>query len=229
MPHLTRSARLALGLGIAALAGLGVTIAGAQSDETPRGTDPLAATELEVATDLARASGATESDRGLGDDDIILLVERHEADKAEEDGPRRADVYVYSYDDDVLTHTVVDVDAGTVESSTALTDAQLPLVAEEAERALDLALADPEAERLLATAYRQAAGRDLTDPATELEIQPIVFRADSRPGAGRAVAACGRHRCAQLMIQTSDHLLVEAMPIVDLSDERVISDTGVFS
>lgn len=229
MPHLTRRGWLAVGLVVAGLAALGVTIAGAQTDDAVRGTDPLSADETETALGLARGSNPGEA-IGLGDDDLVLLIERHEEEKSvEEDGRRRADVYVYSYDDDVLTLSVVDVATGEVDQSRVVPDTQLPLIAEEAERAMAIALADPELERFLATAYRQATGRDLVDPATELVAQPIVFLADSRPGSGPLAAACGRHRCAQLLLRTSDDLLVDLLPIVDLSSEQVVSRTGFFS
>ena len=84
-------------------------------------------------------------------------------------------------------------------------------------------------ERELATAYRQATGRELTDPATQLEIQALIFRADGNPGVRGGAAACGRHRCAQFMIQTPDDLLVNLFPVIDLSAGRVVSRTGDFS
>ena len=230
MPHLTRRAWLAVGLAIAGLAALSVTIAGAQTDDTPRGTDPLSADELTAAGDLAQGSNPGEA-AGLGDDDVVLLVERHEEAKADEDeGLRRADVYVYSYDDDVLTWTVVDTATGQVDQSQVVPDTQLPLIQEEEDRALDIALDDPEFARLLATRYRQATGRDLADPATDLEIQPIVFRSDANPRAAAAGAGdCGEHRCAQLMIQSTDDLLVNLLPVIDLSSGEVLTETGFFS
>ena len=231
MPHLTRRAWLAVGLAIAGLAALGVTIAGAQTDDTPRGTDPLSADELRPPSTWLRGP-ARPSAAGLGDDDVVLLVERHEEAKADEDdGLRRADVYVYSYDDDVLTWTVVDTATGEVDQSQVVPGTQLPLIQEEEDRALEIALADPEFAQLLATRYRQATGRDLADPATDLDIQPIVFRADANPAAAAGGAgACGRHRCAQLMIQSTDDLLVNLLPIVDLSTDAAASaETGFFS
>jgi hypothetical protein len=214
---------------IAGLGAAGVAIAGAQGDDTPRGTDPLSDTEEQAALDLAQGSGGAESG-GLGDDDVVLRVERHEDEKDEgaDSDTRRADVYVYSYDDDTLILTVVDLATGEVDSTEDLTGAQLPLTQDEGAHALELATADPDFEQLLATRYRQATGRDLTDPATELEIDPIIFRADNSPSVTGPAAACGRHRCAQLMIQTTDDLLVNLLPIVDLSTERLVSQQGFF-
>jgi hypothetical protein len=217
---------LAVLVAIAGLGAAGVAIAGAQGDDTPRGTDPLSDSEEQAALDLARGSGDTES-TGLGDDDVVLRVERHEDEKDNPDS-RRADVYVYSYDDDTLILTVVDLATGEVDSSEDLTGAQLPLLPEEGDHALELATADADFEQLLATRYRQATGRDLTDPATDLVIDPIIFRADEGPNVTGPAAACGRHRCAQLMIRTTDDLLVNLLPIVDLSTERLVSERGWF-
>jgi hypothetical protein len=213
---------------MAGLTALGVAIAGAQGDETARGTDPLSATELEAAAALARGSNPGEA-AGLGDDDVVLLVERHEEPKDAADGLRRADVFVYSYDDDVLTHNLVDLASDEVLQSRPITGEQLPLVEEEEARALEIALADADFEQLLATRFRQGTGRDLVDPATDLKIDAMVFSAATNPAAARGAAArCGEHRCAQLLIRSSDDLLVNLLPVVDLSADRLVSREGFF-
>ena len=75
MPHLTRRAWLGVGLVVAGIAALGVTIAGAQTDDTARGTDPLSTEETETALGLARGSNPGEA-LGLGEDDLVLLIGR---------------------------------------------------------------------------------------------------------------------------------------------------------
>jgi hypothetical protein len=227
--RLNRRVAIAVGLGLAGVAAVGWTIAGAQSDDTPRGTDPLSAEEVETAAAQAQGSGHAESG-GLGADDVVLRVERHEEDKAVEDtAPRRADVYVYSYDDDVLTLTVVNVDTGHVDSSATVPNTQLPLIREEQDRAIQLAMDDPSFAQRLSDAYHEATGRALTDVATEVEVEPIVFRADSNAATVGAARQCGRHRCAQLMLQSTDDLLIDLLPVIDLSAGRVVSQTGFFS
>jgi hypothetical protein len=229
VPKLNRHAALAVGLGFAAIAALGVTFADAQSDDTPQGTDPLTETEIQVALTDAQGSGNPES-TPLGDDDVVLLTERHEEEKAVEDGaPRRADVYVYSYDDDVLTWTLVNVETGSIDDSAVVPRTQLPLVQEERDRALQLAMDDPRFADRLATAFRQATGRDLQDVATDLEVEPIIFRADANGDTTGAARQCGRHRCAQLMLQSTDDFLIDLLPVIDLSAGRVVSQTGFFS
>ena len=150
----------------------------------------------------------------------------------EEDGLRRADVYVYSYDDDVLTLSTVDVATGEVDRSQVVPNTQLPLIPEESERAMDLALADAAIRQALATAYRQATGRDLADPATDLEMQPIIFRADANPGQPQGAARpCADATAApSSSIESTDDLLVDLLPIVDLSTRPGgRAETGFFS
>ena len=220
---------MAVGLGFAGLAALGWTIADAQTDDSPHGTDPLTQTEVEAALAEAQGSGPAES-TGLGDDDVVLLIERHEEAKAVEDSaPRRADVYVYSYDDDVLTWQLVNVETGAVDDSATVPDTQLPLVDEERDRVVEIAMENPQFEQRLATAFRQATGRDLGDVATDVIVDPIIFRADANAETTGAARQCGRHRCAQLMLRSNDDLLIDLLPVIDLSTGRVASLTGFFS
>jgi hypothetical protein len=226
---LNRRAAVAVVLGIAGLAALGWTIADAQSDDSPHGTDPLTESEVEDALAQAQGSGPGES-TGLGDDDVVLRVERHEEEKAVEDSaPRRADVFVYSYDDDVLTWQVVNVETGRVDQDSVVPDTQLPLVDEERDRALEIAMANPQFEQRLATAFRQATGRDLGDVDEDLVVEPIIFRADSNTSTPPAARRCGQHRCAQLMLSSSDEFLIDLLPVIDLTAGRVVSQTGFFS
>lgn len=223
-----RRAALAAGLGLLGIAAMGWTIAGAQSDDVPRGTDPLSTTEVEAALAEAQTSGGPEAG-GLEPDDVVLRVERHEEEKAAAEGaPRRADVFVYSYDDDVLTWTLVNVDTGEVEDSDVVPNTQLPLVQEERDRALQIATDDPQLAQLLATEYRRATGRDLQDIATDVVADPIVFLAEANGSATGAARQCGRHRCAQLLLESSDDLLIDLLPVIDLSTGRVVSQTGFF-
>lgn len=230
MPQLTKKAWLGIAVAAIAVAVLGVTIAGAQSDQAPRGTDPLSPAELDQAADLARGSSGGQESTGADADDIVVLVERREEAKGADPALRRADVWEYSYDDDILTRTLVDLTTGRVVRSQVIPDTQPPLTPDEVDRALTLALEDPAFETLLATRYRQATGRDLLDPATDLRLQAMVFRADANPRAATGDAArCGEHRCAQLLVQTSDDILVNLLPIVDLSEGRLVAQEGFFS
>ncbi len=232
MPHLTRRSWLVAVAGVIGLAAVGFTIVDAQSEDPRVGTDPLSPGEEQSALDLVTSadSGGPEAG-GLQDDDVLLLVERHQEAKADEDaGLRRADVYVYSYDDDVLSYSLVDLADGSVVDTSTSTGTQLPLVQEEIDRATQIAMDDPRFVSRLEAEFQRATGRAMADPTEDLIVQPITFLAESMPNrATGAIANCGEHRCAQLMLQSSDNFLINLLPIVDLSDGRVISREGFFS
>jgi hypothetical protein len=239
---------------VLAVAGLGAAFAGAQSGEPRSGTDPLSPTEQQEAIAAAGFAGETGADDestggdsatddstggdggesgGAGetigtDDVVVLLVERHEEGKGPgADDLRRADVYTYDYGTDTLTISVVDLATFEVDNSQTVTGTQLPLIEAETDLALELALADDEVAELLGDEYAEATGATLTDPVNQLIIQPIVFLASSNPNAATGAAAgCGDQRCAQLLIRTTDHLLIDLLPIIDLSSQRVVSDDG---
>ncbi|MBL8774496.1 MAG: hypothetical protein JNK12_01135 [Acidimicrobiales bacterium] len=228
------------GIGIAVLAlgvaAAGSTFAGAQGDDTRRGTDPLSAEEVRAALDdggVSPESGAPESagPESLGanglPEHLVLLVERHVEDKGADD-LRRADVYEYSYADDTLTVSLVDLADGTVDDTQVVQGTQLPLVEVEAQRALDLLFADPDFRERLDAEHLRATGAPLVDPAAELIVEPIVFLAEAVPTVAQGEAAeCGIHRCAQFLIQTDDHVLINLFPLVDLSDGVVLTADGV--
>jgi len=220
-----------------AVAAYGSGFAGAQGDTARRGTDPLTPDEVSAAVtaaDLPQASAEPESvapdvlgPNGLPER-LVLLVERHLEDKGADPGLRRADLYEYSYPDDTLTVSVVDLADGRVDETETVQGTQLPLVEVEAQRALELLLADPTFSERLAVEYQRVMGRPLGDPTEDLDVQPIVFKADAVPtvATGRA-AECGLHRCAQFLIQTADHALINLFPLVDLSVGAVLTPDGV--
>lgn len=223
----------ALALGVAAA---GSTFAGAQGDDTRRGTDPLSAEEVQAALDDSGVSPEAAAPESAGPESLpanglperlVLLVERHVEDKDAGD-LRRADVYEYSYADDTLTISLVDLADGAVDDTQAVQGTQLPLVEVEAQRALDLLFADPDFRERLDAEHLRATGTPLVDPAAELIVQPIVFLAEAVPTVAQGEAAeCGIHRCAQFLIQTDDHVLINLFPLVDLSDGVVLTADGV--
>lgn len=228
-------------VGAVTLAALGSALAGAQGDDSPRGTDPLSAEELEAAVDAAgspvpaavdpppgQAAAESAGANGLPDR-VVLLVERHEEPKGDETaGLRRADVWEYSYADDTLHRSVVDLSDGSVDDTTSGQGTQLPLVAVETDRAVELLFADAAFADLLAAEFENATGRVLRDPSNDLDVEPIVFRADAMPTVAQGAAtACGIQRCAQFLIQTADHVLINVFPLVNLSEGVVIDTDGV--
>jgi hypothetical protein len=160
----------------------------------------------------------------------LLKVEREVPVKgAAADTARRARVDVYRYESDTLVTLVVDPATGRVVSTTTSTGVQLPLTANEQATAVLLALEDPAVGPRIAAEYRRVSGgRTLTDPDAQLRVAALVFLADSMPNRplGNA-SSCGAQRCAQLLLQTSEDVLMEIMPIVNLSRSTVL-DTQPF-
>lgn len=234
-----RAGWITAGLGVAALAVAAYSsgFAGAQGDASRRGTDPLSPEEAVAAVTAADIPPASAEPEAAGPEALganglperlVLLVERHLEDKGADLDLRRADVYEYSYPDDTLTVSVVDLADGRVDRTDSVQGTQLPLVEVESQRALELLLADPAFAERLAAEYQRVMGRPLGDPEADLDVQPIVFKADAVPtvATGRA-AECGVHRCAQFLIQTTDHALINLFPLVDLSAGVVLTADGV--
>ena len=234
-----RARWIAAGLIAAALAvaAYGSGFAGAQGEAGRHGTDPLSTEEVAAAVEGAGVPSTAARPESAGPEALganglperlVLLVERHEEDQGADEGLRRADVYEYSYPDDTLTVSVVDLADGSVDGTTSGQGDQLPLIDVEAQRAVQLLLADPAFTERLTSEYQRVMGEPLDDPATDLDVQPIVFKADAVPtvATGRA-ALCGVHRCAQFLIQTTDHALINLFPLVDLSAGAVLTADGV--
>lgn len=221
-----------LAVGVAAI---GSTFAGAQGDDTRRGSDPLSADEVSTAIgdlgapDSTAAPADAESLGANGlPERLVLLVERHLEAKDADPALRRADVYEYSYTDDTLTRSVVDLADDTVDEETSGQGTQLPLIEVEEQRSLELLFADDTFSARLDEEFQAAMGRPLGDPDRELDVQPIVFRADAVPTVAQGAAAeCGIHRCAQFLLQSTDHVLINLFPLVDLSAGVVLTADGV--
>jgi hypothetical protein len=217
--------RSTIPLAVAAFAGavvLTTAVAGALSGapDGRRGTDPLSAAEVASAT---RAASAV---RGTSRTGVVLRIERHDEGKLHRGTAaelRRADVFTYNYANDALTRMLVDVSTGRVDGTEVSHGVQLPLAPSERTRAVELMLADPATLARLRAAYQASTGRVLVDPQHALIADPIVFRADSMPNAAHGeLAACGLHRCGQLMLQSVDHVLINLLPVVDLSREHML-------
>jgi hypothetical protein len=197
------------------------SLAGSGSTD-PVGTDPLS--DAEIAT--AKVVADVGADRPNGR--TTLRIERH--DDGKRPTTRLADVFVYDYSNDTLERTVVDVDAEQVVDVERTTNVQLPLTQDEQARALSVFYGNRTARAALDRAYRAVAHRALTDVASQLSVSVGIFRADSMPDrAIGAAARCGRQRCGQLLLSTADrHLLVNLLPVVNLSTGRVVSIDGFF-
>ena len=199
-------------------------------DKPRTGYDSLSLTEQEQAQDLAgqnsRFSVAVNADSRSEQ----LLIERHAEPKdviRSGNWPRRADVYTYLYESDTLVLAVVNLTSGQVDSVETMQNVQLPLTQNETNRAIQLLLADATVMTNIATQYQTITGTALTQPETQLKFNTLIYLANSMPDANPGAVACGLHRCAQLLIVTQNDVVINLLPIVDLSLETVVS-AGTF-
>mgnify|MGYP000938717567 CR=1 FL=1 len=196
------------------------------------GYDPLSLEEQQTAYTLALAHDQVQS-LIRGQRTAVLLVERHDEPKSVTQfgsWARRADVYVYNYNQDQLLHVLVDLSARTVSAVETLQEVQLPLTEAEVAAAYQRVLADPVAGGALRRQFQAVTGAALDQPEQQLKYRALIFRASAMPDVPLGAAAeCGRRRCAQLLIATQGDVLIDLLPIVDLSADRVASASGFFS
>ena len=230
----TRRQRLmALGLAVAlaCIATLVWAAPGVSQLQTPRsGYDPLSPEEQERARTLAVQRAEFANALNAASRSELLLIERHvesKADMRSGNWPRRADVYTYLYDSDTLLLAVVNLTSGQVNSVQTVQNVQLPLTQNETDRAIQLLLADATVMANIAGQYQTITGAGLTQPEAQLKLNALIYRADAMPNANPGAAACGLHRCAQFLIATQNDVVINLLPIVDLSLETVVS-TGPF-
>ena len=196
--------------------------------QPPRtGTDPLSPAEILQTQQTANQDAALSAQINTPQRTEILLVERHQEPKsARQQGnwPRRADMYVYNYDTDTLTHSIINLDTGAVDAVETAQNVQLPLTENETAQANQLALTDPQVSSVIQTQYKTIIGQPLTNPQDQLNVHTLIFKADSMLNQQLDRAAnCGLHRCAQLLITTQTGYLVDLLPIVDLSRSEVVN------
>jgi len=193
----------------------------------PTGYDPLTEQELAAVTQAALGAPAVRAATAGADvtPPEVLLVERHAAGKAaygKGSWPRQGDVYLYDYATDTLIHTTVDVQSGDVITVERVQGVQLPLTAQEEQRALALVAADTNLWADVTARYQHITGEALTTLA-QLQVKVSVFHADVMPARVNVAAqACGQHRCAQVLLFTTEKTLLELTPIVDLSQGQVV-------
>jgi hypothetical protein len=188
--------------------------------DTAENTRALDAARGPAESELRRRAG-----RAAGSPERLEVLEvdvhRYAKDVRAEEYRRRADVYIYDYDSDALAVAVVDLETNHVDAVTVTPGVQRPLNDREVARALDLLLADATSGARIRAEFQRITGRPLRNPS-ELTVSGFVYRADAMPDSNTTdTAACGRHRCAQLLISTQDAFSIE-LPIVDLSKQRVL-------
>ena len=218
---------LALVVGLAFTATLVWAAPGVSLVDPPRtGYDPLSPEEQEQARALAVQQGEFAIAVNAASRSELLLIERHAEEKAVTQSgnwPRRADVYTYVYDSDTLLRAVVNLTSGQVDSVETAQDVQLPLTQKETESAVQILMADAALMGDIAAQYQAITGEALTQPKTQLKFSGLIYRADSMPGANAGAEGCGLHRCAQFLIATQNDVVINRLPIVDLSLGALVS------
>jgi hypothetical protein len=226
-PRRLRLMALAIALGLTFTATLAWAAPGIIQLQTPRtGYDPLSPEEQERARTLAVQRADFANALNAANRSELLLIERHAESKTDMrsgNWPRRADVYTYLYDSDTLLLAVVNLTSGQVHSVETVKNVQLPLTQNETDRAIQLLLADTTLMSNIAGQYQTITGTTLTQPETQLKLNALIYRADAMPNANPGAAACGLHRCAQLLLATQNDVVINLLPIVDLSLEAVVS------
>lgn len=192
------------------------------------GYDPLSGAERSTALQLAQADARVAEILSKGTRSEVLVVERHEEDKAVYAGgswDRRADVVAYAYGSDVAVRVVVNLTQARVDAVSARQGDQPPFNAVETDAAFARALADTNTGPLIRTAYAKRAGTALRD-AANVQRYAFVFVPDEVPEATSSEArACGISRCALLILAVQGGVLDTAI-VVDLSHDRVVYDGG---
>ena len=226
-PRTLRLMALGLALGLAFVATLVWAAPGVSLQGTSRtGYDPLSPDEQARAQSLALGQAEVANSLNAASRSEHILTERHVESKSDMRGgnwQRRADVYTYLYDSDTLLLAVVNLTSGRVDSVEAVQNVQLPLAQNETDRAIHLLLADPAVFAEISAQYQAITGQALTQPETQLKLNALIYRADSMPDSNPGAAACGLHRCAQFLIATQSDVVINLLPIVDLSLEAVVS------
>ncbi len=196
-----------------------------QTTEPPGAFDPLSSEEQSRARTVAFNDSRIIS--FLGGTTVrhrTLLIERHEEAKdAYESGrwSRRAGVFIYKYSDNSLMHAVVNLSTNVVDATNVVQSVQLPFTPEEAAEALQVALNDTNTNSLIRTQFRAATGREFQGPG-DLQAFAFTFNTAILPEFPSTTAACGRHRCGELMlIASGSGEVLAAAVIVDLSTMTV--------
>lgn len=188
------------------------------------GYDPLTEREIETVRQEALADPAVVAQLEESDRQELLLIERHQEDKSvyeRGNWDRRADVFVYNYENDSLIHAIYNLSSGRVDSVTSNQGDQLPLNENEINQAIGIAFNDAQLRPLLNQEYGRVTGGELTGPE-QVEIKAFTFHASSLPEVELGTAAdCGVNRCAQLLIFTRESVTFELLPVVNLSSQQV--------
>lgn len=195
-----------------------------------RGYDPLTPAEETTAEQLALQNSQVQNILNSARQVELLNVERHQEDKttyALGSWDRRAVLHFYLYgqqfDQDQLLTVIVNLTDQTVDNSSLAAGVQPPLNETEEAHVLDIALTNETIGLSLQQFYNQHIGPGLFNPEQML-ILPFIFRPDSIPDIANQpdIAVCGQQRCIQLLVYTREGELHQLMPIMNLTQNRIV-------
>jgi len=148
----------------------------------------------------------------------LLLIERRPAPKG--DHRRLANVFVYQYEDDVLSHMVIDTADHSLVHSIRMTEVQLPLIDDERQHAVNILFSNQTSRGLLEDEFKRVTGKRLNE-LSQIHYKASTFVTDGEPGPD--TGECGVRRCARILMYTADNVVLDLAPVVDLSRESVLS------
>ena len=191
---------------------------GQTQQRRPLKFDPLTPEERELAVRLAEADSRVKKLRGAGRQ-ILVSVELATPKTSDKNDAtsRHAEVLYYSYGGNQGALALVDLQQRTVAQAVNIPGDSVPLVTEEVNQALSLALQNQSLIRLLGPNYQQyrvASAQSLDAGETNLVEALRVF--SNTPGD-----PCYRRRCVSLLFRRGDSYLTGTEVIVDLFSQRV--------
>jgi len=179
--------------------------------------DPLTPEERELATRVAEGDARVSGFRGSGRQRLISVELATVKTPTQSDGGNRhAEVLYYRYAGNQGILTLVDLSRGTVRETVRINGDAVPLVAEEVNEAIALALQNKTLTGLLGPDYQryQAATQEPRGG------QPNQVEA-LRLLTSKAKDPCYQHRCLSLLFRQGETFLTGTSVIVDLTTQVV--------
>lgn len=178
--------------------------------------DPLTPEERELAVRLAEADDRVKKLRGQGRQNLILVeLATPKTDQSDENS-RHAEVLYYRYEGNQGILVLVDLRQRAVQQALAINGDSVPLVAEEVNQALSLALQNRTLINLLGPNYQQYRIATENAPDREPNRVEALRLFTSSPND-----PCYRHRCVSLLFRQGDTFLTGTEVIVDLTNQNV--------
>ena len=178
--------------------------------------DPLTPEERELAVRLAEADERVKKLRGQGRQNLILVEVATPKTDQNDENSRHAEVLYYRYEGNQGILVLVDLRQRAVQQALAINGDSVPLVAEEVNQALSLALQNRTLINLLGPNYQQY--RIATENAPEREPNRVEAL---RLFTSSPNDPCYRHRCVSLLFRQGDTFLTGTEVIVDLTNQNV--------